>query len=100
MRESIEEQIKKSIFISLDITSEETEAVTYGSQPIKQKTRGIPYNFREEFGKTIMEMKAAGMIVDSKSPWCSPVRLIRKKDGSIRICVDYRKVINVTVKDA
>ena len=74
-------------------------AITCGSQPIKQKTRGIPYNFREEFRKTIKEMKAAGMI-DSKSRWCSPVRLIRKKDGTIRICVDFRKVNNVTVKDA
>ena len=45
-------------------------------------------------------MRKAGLIVDSKSPWCSPVRLVRKKDGSIRVCVDYRKLNNVTIKDA
>ena len=47
--------------------------VKLDSDPIKQKTRGIPYSFREDFKKTILEMKAAGMIIDSKSPWCSPV---------------------------
>ncbi len=45
-------------------------------------------------------MKEAGMIVDSKSPWCSPVRLVKKKDGSLRVCVDYRKLNNVTIKDS
>ena len=71
-----------------------------GSQPVKQKTRGIPYNHRADFQKTILEMKRAGMIVDSKSPWSSPIRLVKKKDGTIRICVDFRKVNNATVKDA
>jgi hypothetical protein len=69
-------------------------------EPIKQKTRGIPYSFREEFRKTLNEMIEAGLIINSKSPWCSPVRLVRKKDGSIRVCVDYRKLNNVTVKDS
>jgi len=68
--------------------------------PIKQKTRGVPYGFRESFRKTLMEMKEAGMIVDSKSPWSSPVRLVKKPDGSIRITIDYRKLNNVTVKDS
>ena len=68
--------------------------------PIKQKTRGVPYSFREEFNKTVEEMYQAGLIVPSKSPWCSPVRLVKKKDGTVRVCVDYRKVNNVTIKDA
>lgn len=68
--------------------------------PIKQKTRGIPQKFRDDFKKMILEMKDAGMIVDSKSPWCSPVRLVRKKDGSVRVCIDYRKLNNVTIADA
>ena len=74
--------------------------ITPGAAPIKQKTRGIPYSYREDFKKTILEMKAAGMVVDSKSPWSSPIRLVKKKDGSIRICVDFRKLNSVTIKDA
>ena len=70
------------------------------SKPIKQKTRGIPYNYRADFKATILEMKKVGMVIDSKSPWSSPIRLVKKKDGTIRICVDFRKVNAVTVKDA
>ena len=87
-------------------TSAENEVLTHvisvkpDCEPIKQKSRGIPFNFRADFKKTILEMKAAGMVVDSKSPWCSPVRLVRKKDGTIRICVDFRKLNNVTIKDS
>lgn len=70
------------------------------TEPIKQKVRKIPYSFASEFRTLIDEMKRAGMIVDSYSPWCSPVRLVRKKDGTVRICVDFRKLNSVTVKDA
>lgn len=82
-----------------------TDAITHvilikpDTEPIKQKNRGIPQAFQEEFKRTIKEMKESGMIVDSKSPWCSPVRLVRKPDGSIRVCIDFRKVNNVTIKD-
>jgi hypothetical protein len=49
-----------------------------GPKPIKQNTRGIPQAFQAEFKKTIKEMKDSGMIVDSKSPWSSPLALSQK----------------------
>ncbi len=72
-----------------------------GSEPIKQKTRGVPYAAREQFRKEIAEMKAAGLISDTKSPFSSPVRLVQKKGTDrLRVTIDYRKVNNITIKDA
>ena len=45
-------------------------------------------------------MKACGMIIDSKSPWSFTVRLVKKKDDLLRVCIDYHKVNDVTVKDS
>ena len=45
-------------------------------------------------------MLEKGVIVPSKNPYSSPIVMVTKKDGTNRMCIDYRKVNEITVKDA
>lgn len=74
--------------------------ITGGATPIKQSPRRVPFAMREELEKQVDEMLSQDIIETSKSPWSSPVVLVRKKDGSFRFCVDYRRLNTVTCKDA
>ena len=69
-------------------------------RPFKQPFRRIPPNMLDEVKEMIDEMLSIGVIVHSKSPWCSPVVLVRKKDGKMRMCIDLRMLNSRTVRDA
>ncbi|KAL6730064.1 hypothetical protein Aduo_001060 [Ancylostoma duodenale] len=67
--------------------------------PIKQKARPIPLSTKLELKKILGDLQERGVIEPSSSSWASPIVLVRKKDGSLRLCVDYRKVNQVTKID-
>ena len=73
---------------------------TGAALPIRQRARRLPVRQRGEEATQIKDMTARGVITPSESPWASPVVLVKKKDGSTRFCVDFRKLNDVTVKDA
>ena len=66
--------------------------ITGESKPIKQAPRRLPLHLREKAEEEIEKMLAKGIIEPSSSSWSSPVVLVKKKDGMIRFCIDYRKV--------
>ena len=72
---------------------------TRDAAPIKQRMRRTPVGFSQEEEKHLQSMLTNGIIRPSASEWASPPVLIRKRDGSVRWCVDYRKLNTVTVKD-
>ena len=60
--------------------------------PFKQRYRRIPPNQFQEVKKHLEDMLKVRAIHKSVSPWASPVVLVRKKDGSLRFCIDLIKL--------
>lgn len=73
---------------------------TGNAAPVRERYRQIPPKLYQEVKSLIQGMLDANIIVPSCSPWASPIVLVRKKDGTLRFCVDYRKLNAVTHKDA
>ena len=71
-----------------------------GTQPIT--SRPYVYSLKEKdiIEKEIQDMLAKGVIEPSTAAWSAPVVLVKKKDGAIRFCVDYRKLNSVTMPDS
>ena len=70
-----------------------------GSNPINQRPYRYAVYQKNEIDKLVQELLDAGTIQPSSSSYASPVVLVKKKDGSWRLCVDYRGLNGMTVKD-
>ena len=73
---------------------------TGNANPIRQHPRRIPLAKMKEAEDEIKDMASRGIIEPSYGPWSSPVVLVKKKDGTTRFCVDYRRLNDVTIKDS
>lgn len=73
---------------------------TEDARPFREKMRRTPIGFEGEEQKHLEKMVEAGVIVESSSDWASAPVLVRKKDGSVRYCIDFRRLNSLTVKDA
>ena len=94
-----------SLFALKDLDLGRTDKVKHSIKlndytPFKERYRHIPPHQYEEVKQHLKEMLEIGAISESKSPWASAVVLVRKKDGSLRFCIDLRKLNARTVKDA
>ena len=73
---------------------------TGDQRPIRLLTRRLPITKQEIEKEEVQKMLDRGVIEPCQSSWASPVVLVTKKDGTTRFCVDYRKLNDVTRKDA
>ncbi|KAK7097946.1 hypothetical protein V1264_004849 [Littorina saxatilis] len=67
--------------------------------PVRSKPYPIPFQARESLKKDIDNMLKMGVIRESSSPYSSPVVVVKKKDSTNRVCIDFRKVNKITVFD-
>ncbi|KAL0271402.1 UNVERIFIED_CONTAM: hypothetical protein PYX00_008504 [Menopon gallinae] len=80
----------KHIKMKIELTNQE---------PINQKPYRVPYAEREKVNEIVNELLEAKIIRESTSPYGSPSLLVAKKDGSKRLCVDYRRLNAITKKE-
>jgi hypothetical protein len=70
-----------------------------GTSPISKRPYRMDVKDLAELKKQIEELLSKGFIRPSSSPWGAPTLFVEKKDGSRRMCVDYRSLNDVTIKN-
>jgi hypothetical protein len=70
-----------------------------GTAPISKRTYRMPPKELAELKTQLQELLDKGYICPSSSPWGCPALFVKKKDGSLRLCVDYRPLNAVTIKN-
>ena len=69
------------------------------AKPARTAPRHLPYAVRRELEDELIRLESTGCFEPSNSPYASGLVLVRKKDGTLRVCVDYRQVNKDTVPD-
>ncbi|GFN91319.1 Zinc finger protein [Plakobranchus ocellatus] len=67
------------------------------SIPVRQRPYPVPYAMRQTLRDELREMEDLGVIRKSSSPYASPVVVVKMKDGTNRVCIDYRRLNKLTI---
>ncbi len=70
-----------------------------GAQPVNRPPHRLSAEHNDELNRQIDELMKLGCIRPSQSPYASPIIFVRKKDGTTRMCIDYRALNNITIKN-
>ena len=92
----------RSVFQSLPghTTVTEHQIITGEARPVRLAPYRIPQALRQDVRRELEEMLDNGIIEHSSSDWASPLVIVRKKDSSLRLCVDYRRLNSNSKADA
>jgi hypothetical protein len=69
-----------------------------GAAPIARAPYQLAPSEMQELSSQLQELLSGGFIRPSSSPWGAPALFVKKKDGSFRMCIDYRELNKVTIK--
>ncbi|XP_044073506.1 uncharacterized protein LOC122885865 [Siniperca chuatsi] len=72
---------------------------TTEDKPFRERSRRLPPADLEALRQHLSDLKETGIITESRSPYASPIVVVRKKNGKIRMCVDYRTLNRRTIPD-
>ncbi|GKA23492.1 putative reverse transcriptase domain-containing protein [Tanacetum coccineum] len=70
-----------------------------GAAPVARAPYRLAPSEMKELSEQLQELSDKGFIRPSSSPWGAPVLFVKKKDGSFRMCIDYRELNKLTVKN-
>ena len=70
-----------------------------GTRPISKAPYRMPPVKLAELKTQVQELLDRGLVRPSTSPWGAPILLVKKKDGSQRLCIDYRELNQVTIRN-
>ncbi|GFT41720.1 hypothetical protein TNCV_4707921 [Trichonephila clavipes] len=94
--EKLVQDYKPEKTASTDVT---IRIILKDEEPVCQPSRRLAFTERQEVNKQIEEWLNEGIIRPSSSEYASPIVMVKKKDGSSRMCIDYRKLKQKLVKD-
>lgn len=97
---AVVERNKTLMGTSLGRTNVTEHHIVCHAAPIKQRYYPVSPVMQTHINRELDEMINLGVVEKSKSPWSSPILLVKKKDGSYRFCVDFRKLNAVTERDS
>ncbi|GKF66116.1 putative reverse transcriptase domain-containing protein [Tanacetum coccineum] len=70
-----------------------------GAAPVARAPYRLALSEMQELSNQLQELADRGIFRSSTSPWGSPVLFVKKKDGSFRMCIDYRELNKLTIKN-
>ena len=95
-----DDMFSRGTFVMGRTTLVEHSIDTGQNRPIRQALRRHHHAHLDEIDRQVDELQESGFVEPAASPWASNVVLVRKKDGSYRLCIDYRQLNAITYKDS
>ncbi len=75
------------------------EVTLISNEPVRTKPYPIPFAMRNTVKKEVQSMLDQSVIEPSNSSYCSPIVIVKKRDGSNRCCLDFRQINRITLLD-
>ncbi|GKC91848.1 putative nucleotidyltransferase, ribonuclease H, partial [Tanacetum coccineum] len=97
--EKPEEKVRQLMSDRTKEQKQEEIVLIPGAMPVAKSPYRLAPSELEELSGQLRELQDKGFIRPSSSPWGAPVLFVKKKDGSFRMCIDYRELNKLTIKN-